>query len=147
MKRIQPLIHDCVAKARNWDILRQRGLQISNKWYQHQPESAVENEYFDVLWDITVQMDLEVHARRPDVIPVDKDLNPTIIIDVAILVDVNIRNNEQKKISKCQHLAREIRKNCNVSTKAIPIVTRTIGTATGRLEQYLMAIGAITRIE
>ena len=139
--------HDCVARALHWDILRQRGFEMSDKWYQHEPESVVENERFKVLWDFTVQTDLEIHARRPDIIIVDKNLNETIIIDVAIPVDVNIRNKEQEKIIKYQDLAREIRKIWNVSTKVIPIVIGALGTVTGRLEQYLKEIGVTTRIE
>ena len=139
--------HDCVAKALHWDILRQRGFKISDKWYQHQPESVVENEQFKVLWDFTIQTDIEIHARRPDIVIVDKNSNETIILDIAIPVDVNIRNKEQEKIVRYQDLAREIRKIWNVSTKVIPIVIGALGTVTDRLEQYLKDIGVTTRIE
>eukprot|EP00112_Aurelia_sp_Birch-Aquarium-sp1_P026566 Seg95.4 transcript_id=Seg95.4/GoldUCD/mRNA.D3Y31 product="hypothetical protein" protein_id=Seg95.4/GoldUCD/D3Y31 len=90
--------HDCVARALHWDILRQRGFETSDKWYQHQPGTVVENEQFKVLCDFAVQTDLEIHARRPDIIIVDKNANETIIIDVAIPFDVNIRNKEKEKI-------------------------------------------------
>ena len=139
--------HDCVARALHWDILRQRGFKISDKWYQQQPESVVENEQFKVLWDFTIQTDIEIHARRPDIVIVDKNSNETIILDIAIPVDVNIRNKEQEKIVKYQDLAREIRKTWNVSTKVIPIVIGALGTVTDRLEQYLKDIGVTTRIE
>ena len=58
------------------------------------------------------------------IIIMDKDMNQTIIIDVAIPVDVNIRNKEWEKITKYKDLAIEsdIRKNWNVTTKVIPIV-------------------------
>ena len=139
--------HDCVARALHWDILRQRGFKISDKGYQHQPESVVENEQFKVLWDFTIQTDIEIHARRPDIVIVDKNSNETIVLDIAIPVDVNIRNKEQEKIVKYQDLAREIRKIWNVSTKVIPIVIGALGTVTDRLEQYLKDIGVTTRIE
>ena len=78
---------------------------------------------------------------------VDKNSNETIILDIAIPVDVNIRNKEQEKIVKYQDLAREIRKIWNVSTKVIPIVIGALGTVTDRLEQNLKDIGVTTRIE
>ena len=134
-------------RALHWDILRQRGFKISDKWYQHQPERVVENEQFKVLWDFTIQRDIEKHARRPDIVIVDKNSNETIILDVAMPVDVNIRNKEQEKIVKYQDLAREIRKIWNVSTKVIPIVIGALGTVTDRLEHYLKDIGVTTRIE
>ena len=83
-------LHDCVARALHWDILRQRGFEVSEKWYQHQPESVAEIEQFKVLWDFTIQTDIEIHARRPDIVIVDKNSNETIILDVAIPADVNI---------------------------------------------------------
>ena len=110
-------------------------------------ESVVENELFKVLWDFTIQTDIEIHARRPDIVIVDKNSNETIILDIAIPVDVNIRNKEQEKIVKYQDLAREIRKIWNVSTKVIPIVIGALGTVTDRLEQYLKDMGVTTRIE
>ena len=78
---------------------------------------------------------------------VDKNSNETIILDIAIPVDVNIRKRELEKIVKYQVLAGEIRKIWNVSTKVIPIVTGALGTVTDRLEQYLKDIGVTTRIE
>ena len=139
--------HDCVARALHWDILRQRGFEVSDKWYQHQPESVAEIEQFKVLWDFTIKTNIEIHAKRPDIVMVDKNSNETIILDVAIPADVNIRNKEQEKIIKYQDLAREIRKIWNVSTKVIPIVMGALGTVTDRLEQYLKDIGVTTRIE
>ena len=72
---------------------------------------------------------------------VDKNSNETIILDVTIPADVNIRNKEQEKTIKYQDLAREIRKIWNVSTKVIPIVISVLGTVTDRLEQNLKDIG------
>ena len=41
--------HDCVGRALHWDIIRQRGFEVSDKWYQHQPESVIENEQFQSI--------------------------------------------------------------------------------------------------
>ena len=83
------------------------------------------------------------------IIIMDKNMNQTIIIDVAIPVDVNIRNKEWEKITKYKDLAFEsdIRKNWNVTTKVIPIVFCAFGTVTGRHEQYLEEICVTTRVE
>lgn len=58
----------------------------------------------------TVHTDLEVHARRPDMIIVDEDMNQTMMINVAIPIDINIRKKEPEKIIKHEDQAK-IRKN------------------------------------
>ena len=45
---------------------------MKGKWYEHQPESVVENENCKILWDFNIQTDHVIEARRPDMIVVDK---------------------------------------------------------------------------
>ena len=59
--------HDNVAKKVHWDLCRKHGLQHSDKWYEHTPEGVVENEAVKILWDINVQCDNVIQARKPDV--------------------------------------------------------------------------------
>ena len=54
---------DNVAKKVNWDICKKNRLEKS---YEHAPEGAVENEEIKVLWDIYMQCDNLIEARRPD---------------------------------------------------------------------------------
>ena len=42
------------------------------KWYEHQPEGVVENEKCKILWDMTIQCDHVIEARRPDIVVVEK---------------------------------------------------------------------------
>ena len=39
-------------------------LEHTEKWYGHAPEGAVENEEVKVLWDINVQCEKVIEARR-----------------------------------------------------------------------------------
>ena len=41
--------HDNVAKNVHWDICKKNGLEHTEKWYEHTPEGAVENEEVKVL--------------------------------------------------------------------------------------------------
>ena len=49
--------HDNVAKKFHWDLCKKNGLEHTEKWYEHVPERAVENEEVKVLWDVNVQCD------------------------------------------------------------------------------------------
>ena len=46
--------------------------QHTEKWYEHVPEGAVENEEVKVLWNSNAHGDNMIDARRPDVIIIDK---------------------------------------------------------------------------
>ena len=41
--------HDYVAKKVHWDLSKKNGLEHTEKWYEHVPEGAVENEEVKVL--------------------------------------------------------------------------------------------------
>ena len=46
---------------------------------EHQPEGVVGNEKCKILWDMTVQCDHTVEARRPDIVVFEKEKNRAII--------------------------------------------------------------------
>ena len=64
--------HDNVAKKVHWDIYKKNRLEHSEKWYELASEGEVENEEIKVLWDINIQLDNLIEARRPDLIVIDK---------------------------------------------------------------------------
>ena len=102
--------HDNVAKKVHWDICKKNGLEHSEKWYEHAPEGAVENEEIKVLWDINIQCENLIEARRPDLIVIDKKEQKGIIIDIGVPADVRIEEKEKEKVEKYQDLKKEIRR-------------------------------------
>ena len=51
--------------------------------YEHQPEGVVENEKCKILWDMTIQYDHVIEARRPGIVVVEKENNKAIIVYIA----------------------------------------------------------------
>ena len=64
--------HSNEVKKVYWDFCKKNELEHTKKWYEHIPEGAAENEKVKVLWDINVQCDNVIEARRPDIILIDK---------------------------------------------------------------------------
>ena len=62
-----------VAKKVHWVISKKNRLEHSEKWYEHVPEGAVENEEIKVLWDIDIQCDNLTEVRRPELIVIQKE--------------------------------------------------------------------------
>ena len=66
------------------------GFNRAKIWYEHEPESLVENENFKILWNFTIQCDHMIEVRRSDI----------VVIDEAIPEDTRVCDKEQKKIEK-----------------------------------------------
>ena len=64
-------------------------LKRSEKWYEH-ALGVVENEEVKILWDLVIQCDKEIKARKPDIVVVNKNEKSCSIIDIAIPGDINL---------------------------------------------------------
>ena len=116
------------------------GFERSERWYDHVPDSVLENEDYKMLWDFSVGTDHEIEARRPDLLIIDKSEKNCQIIDVAVPEDERVRAIEEEKVEKYQDLATEVRKMWGVRTKVIPIELRALGTIPLRLKENLRTI-------
>ena len=74
------------------------GFNRAKIWYEHEPESLVENKNFKILWNFTIQCDHMIEARRSDI----------VVIDEAIPEDTRVCDKEQKKIEKYSWLKDKI---------------------------------------
>ena len=63
-----------------------------------------------LLWDMNIQCDHTIEARRPDIVIIDKVEKSTINIDVAIPRDKRIDGREKEKIEKYQDIKQEIQR-------------------------------------
>ena len=61
---------------------------------------AIENEEVKVLWDINIQCDNVIEARRPDIIVIYKKERMGIIIDIAVPADASLMEKEKEKSGK-----------------------------------------------
>ena len=70
----------------------------------------MEDDDVKLIWDINIQCDNVIEARRLDLILVDKKAKSCVIIDVAIPGDCRIHEKEIEKIEKYQNLKRELKR-------------------------------------
>ena len=73
-----------VAKLVYWKLCKKHNLERKEKWYEHCPEGVVEDDDVKLIWDINIQCDNVIEARRPNLILVDKKAKSCVITDVAI---------------------------------------------------------------
>ena len=93
-----------------------------DKWYEHEPESVLENEDYKILWDFSIQTDHDIEARRLDLVVVNKKRRTCKIIDFAVPGESKIEEKEKGKIEKYQDLRKTLQKIWNVKVKFIPLI-------------------------
>ena len=76
--------HDNLGKIVHWKLARKCNFEAGDKWYEHEPESVLENEDYKILWDFSIQTDHVIEARRPDLVVVDKKERSCKIIDFPV---------------------------------------------------------------
>ena len=92
--------HDNVARIVHWKLCGKYNLKRSEKWYEHAPEGVVENEEVKILWDVMIQCDRQIKARKPDIVTVNKNERSCAIIDIAIPRDIRVCEKEEEKIER-----------------------------------------------
>ena len=81
---------DNVTKMEHWNLFEKYGLKSNERWYEHESESVVENDGLKLLWDVNIQCDHIIEARRPDIVVINKQEKSCLIIDIAILGDIRV---------------------------------------------------------
>ena len=46
--------HNSVAQIIHWELCGMYGFEREKKWYEHEPQSVLENEEAKILWDFTI---------------------------------------------------------------------------------------------
>ena len=66
-------------------------LERKEKWYEHLPEGVVENSEVKLPWDMNIQCDNVVEARRHDIIVVSKNVKKCIIVQIVGYMKRNLK--------------------------------------------------------
>ena len=88
----------------------------------------MEDDDVKLIWDINIQCDNVIEAKRSDLILVNKKAKSCVIIDVAIPGDCRIREKEIEKTEKYQNLKRELKRLWSLKkTEVVPVVVTALG--------------------
>ena len=137
-------MHDNVPRIVHWKLCGKYNLKRSEKWYKHAPEGVVENEEVKILWDVMIQCDREIKARKPDIVVVNKNERSCAIIDIAIPGDIRVSEKEKEKIERYQELKREIKRMWNIrSITVIPVVVGALGSTSKKLKKCIEELGVV----
>ena len=68
----------------------------------------MENNDYKIHWDVVIQFDQLIEARKPDIVLIDKRAKEVKIIDIAIPGDKRVKNEEIEKLEKDQMLKEKV---------------------------------------
>ena len=139
--------NDSVGRYVHWQFCGKLGFNRAKLWYEHEPESVIENENFKILWDFTIQCDNLIETRGADCAVVDKVRKETSIIDMTIPGDARVRNKEQEKIKKYSLLKDKIARSWQMEkVVVVSIVAGALGAIKTKPERYIESLGIDIRI-
>ena len=105
--------HDNVSKKVHWNRCKKNGLEHTEKWYEHVPEGAAENEEVKVLWDIFCRKKTR-HKEKER------------------------KEKEREKVEKYQDLKREIRRLWRLKmVEVVPEVLEAFGSVTKEFDGWI----------
>ena len=118
--------YDNVAKAVHWKLYEKYYLEKKDKWYEH----ASENDEVKLLWDVNIQCDHVIEARRPDIIVANKQERKCTIIAIAVPADKRNCEKENEKV--------EIARMWNMrAVQVVPVIVGSLGRVTKNLSKWL----------
>ena len=123
--------HNNAAAYLHWSICKDHDLKITDKWYQHTPETVIHNKDNNLtkMWDMPVNTDgTAITANRPDITVKDSVNSTCKLIDITVPSDRNIALKEIEKKSKYKDLELEIQRMWHMKTIVIPVVVGALGT-------------------
>ena len=101
--------------------------EAADKWYEHEPESVLENEDHKVLRVFSIQTDHSIEARRPDLVVVHEKERSCKIIVFAVPGDSRVEEKDKDKMEKYEDLETELQKIWNFQVNIIPLVVGSLG--------------------
>ena len=94
-----------------------------------------------LLWDVMIQCDNMIEARRPDIVLTGKKEHVAMIIDIAVPADEDVDRKEKEKVDKYQDLKREIKRLWKLKkVEVVPVVIGSLGSVTKGFEKWIQKL-------
>ena len=92
--------HNKAAALMYWKISKEFGIEVKERWYEHEPKTVNENESVTILWDMPIHTDRTIAANRPDIVLKNKENKTCLVTDITIPLDTNTSVKTTEKLIK-----------------------------------------------
>ena len=80
-----------------WKVCGKADLERIGKWYEHKSDGVIESEGYKIFWDMNIESNQVIEARRPDIAFINKEEKEVKITDEAVPGDARVKDKELEK--------------------------------------------------
>ena len=128
----------------HWKISKEFGIEVKERWYEHEPKTVNENDSVAIVWDMPILIDRTIAANRPDIVLKNKENKTCLVIDITIPLDTNTSVKTTEKLIKYKDFEIEVERMWGLKTTTVLVVMGALGTIKKEMENYSNKIPATT---
>ena len=121
----------------HWKICKEFGIEVKDRWYEHEPTTLTEKNNITILWNMPIHTDRTIAANRPDIVLKNKKDKTCLLIDMTVPLDDNTSVKTTEKLNKYKDLEIEVERMWGLKTTTIPVVIGALGTIKKVIENYI----------
>ena len=119
-----------------WKISKEFGIEVKERWYEHEPKTVNENDSVTILWDMPIHTDRTIAANRPDIVLKNRENKTCLVTDITIPLDTNTSVKTTEKLIKYKDLEIEVERMWGLKTTIVLVVMGALGTIKKDMENY-----------
>ena len=116
--------HNKAAAHMHWKICKEFGIEVKERWYEHEPKTVTWNDSVTIPWDMPIHTDRTIAVNRPDIVLKNKKDKTCLLIDMTVSLDTNASVKPTQKFTKYKDLEIEV----ELKTTTVPVVMGALGT-------------------
>jgi len=132
--------HNKTAAHMHWKICKEFGIEVKDRWYEHEPPTVTDKNNITILRDMPIHTDRTIAANRPDIVLKNKKDQTCLLIDMTVPLDANTSVKTTEKLNKYKDLEIEIERIWGLKTTTVPVVIGALGTIKKGMESYINKI-------
>ena len=102
--------HNKAAAHMHWKICKEFGIEVKERWYEHEPKTVTWNDSVTILWDMPIHTDRTIAANRPDIVLKNKKDKICLLIDMTVSLDTNTSVKTTQKFTKVHGLDSDVQR-------------------------------------
>ena len=119
--------HNKAAADMHWKICKEFGIEVKERWYEHEPKTVTEKDSISIVWDIHIHTDKTIAANRLDTVLKNKKDKTCLLIYMTILCDTNTTKTTGK-LNKYIDWEIEVEHLWELKTTTAAVAMRALGT-------------------
>ena len=98
----------CAAAHMHRKICKEFGIEVKERWYEHEPKTVIENDSVTILWEMSLHTDRTIAANRPDIVLKNKKDKTCLLMHMTIPLGTSTSVKTTEKLTKHKDLEIEV---------------------------------------